>query len=216
MNNKSKIDKDTAMAMLRAGHTLAEVANKYGVTRQRIHQIAARHGVESPFSTKATVRRRAEMREMILAGEPDDKIAQHFGLVPRTVMAMRRSLGLSRTEELRKTREPVIERAKQAVEAGMSVYAIARELGRHPQTLIYHLDKLGVKSTAPSRWRDISYRFTLIPQMRAEGRSWREINARVSEIDGRVYRNKQIVYAWCKTNLPHLVGGRSYKKEGRA
>jgi hypothetical protein len=200
------VSHEAVLAMLAEGATLEQAGLKLGVTRERVRQIAKKHGVTSARARDKHAALRAQIRAALLAGEEPASIQQRLGASPSTITALKKAVGLGarslRERECRERFAPFVEMVRQ----GRSITSVEREFQLPRGVLSRESQRQGVASKARSRWRDLSHRYSLIPQWRAEGVGWDEITARLERIEGRPLAT---VYSWAFRHFPDLFQRRS-------
>ena len=198
------IDRDAAIAMWAEGHTLQEVGNAFGVTRERIRQIVESSGAKRSFSISSRKRqlRFDEATKMLLNGSSVREIESRLGVSRNKLRGLRSILGMPVGRgAIQEHRKILWQSAIEAVAGGMSIRKAEDQYGIPRNRLSYLLRKIGIKSNAKSRWRDLSYRYDLIPQMLTQGATWDEIRHRCEEVEGVSYKGRQTFYNWAKKHL---------------
>ncbi len=195
-------DHAEAMAMLGEGRTLEEVGQHFGVSRQRVRQIAKRHGVRS-VRCRANLSERDEVIEnMILSGASDAEISSAYGLTVSRVLQIRRSLGFRpfKTDERARAMAPYVEMVRQ----GRSITSVEREFGLGVHKLAAACKNAGVRSRAHSRHSDLSHRIPIIRELLRAGATWATITNALAHKEGR-RPSVGSVYGWAHRNLPELL-----------
>ena len=175
-----------AMSMLRDGATLADAARKFGVTRERVRQVANRMRVESK-RCHATIRRRdAEIITMIDRGIPGRNIAAHFGMSEYQIYA--REQRVRPGEHAKRNRakriselEPALSRAR----AGESYLKAADGDKSLAHRVMWAMRAEGVRREV-CRWFPEEKRQVRLAYIRAgcrDGETWKAISARISAIE---------------------------------
>lgn len=150
----------------KAGSTCAALAEKHGVSRERICQILRPHGViEDKFAKRL-----------------EAQIAR-----------------LERRYQKRQARIRLAEKMAELVRAGQSWRRAGEAVGI-PEYKIATFRALlsSIPTSDHGRWRDFSERKERVRQMRAEGKTWEQINASF----GRQ------IYPWVAKHMPELIRGR--------
>jgi len=204
-----------AMSMLRDGATLADAARKFGVTRERVRQVASRMRVESRLC-HATIRRRdAEIIAMIDRGIPGGDIAAHFGISERQIYIRERRVRPGEYAKRNRAKriselEPALARAR----AGESYLKAADGDKSLAHRVMRAMRAEGV-GRETGRWFSEEKRQARLAYIRAgrrDGDTWGEIAARVSALEGKPVSAKNlrlIANKWCpEVFLLRQSGGR--------
>jgi len=192
-----------AIASVQDGASMAAVARRYGVSRERIRQIVRKANIVPPTGIDARRALRDRVSELVLDGLTDQVIANHLGLTRLGVAADRRQMGLSEGG----WRERRIELLRAGVEAGESIRQIAIKSNLHPTTLQCFAKRNGVVSLH-GRHRDLSFRADLIRKWRDAGHTWEEIDTLLSEHEGRP-NFRGAAYIWAKKYAVDVTFGRA-------
>lgn len=141
------------VAAVEEGRTLQDIGDEYGITRERVRQIAARHGVRSDFWERREIETAAKVRCVRVAvsmGEDPYDACKRFDIHHGTVRIIDPSLVAKRA-----THPEVRTRAQRGVELvrrGVSIRRAASQVGICAQTLGRHVAKAGIESRY-GRWK---------------------------------------------------------------
>lgn len=192
---KSRIDTAVLKEMHEAGFSLREIGDHFGVTRERVRQVAKDLGIKPRL---AALRERNAMVLREAKGASDAAVAEKLGLTKNVVAMIRRKNGLS-YQALRRARfKPAI----QAVADGQSIRQAAARFSMSPMTLSKYCEAEGVL-TSHGRWGALQHRAKVVPDLLARGHSWDEILDTLSAIEKRDV-HLQALKAWLNTNVPNL------------
>lgn len=196
---KQKFDHQEAMRLLATGMTLQAVGKIFGVSRERIRQVARKFGVHYPTERRQVEDRDGKILIQIAAGKKTCvQIADEFGVCPVTVRKIAREAGF-KPHEISRNREiekywPLLRRVRD----GESFYSVAG--GNHVlHVRLMRLAKhIGVVSVHGRR-HDFSARGEIIRDGIDRGLSLEEIRAKVEEAEGKPIRANSIV-AWAQSH----------------
>lgn len=192
---KSRIDPDKLIEMHESGLSLREIGDHFGVTRERVRQVAKQMGL------KPRIIALKERNRKVLAAarkSSDSEVANKLGISKNIVALVRRKNGMS-WQDMRKERfKPAI----QAVADGASIRQAASQFNMSPMTLSKYCDAAGV-TTKHGRWGALQHRSTIVPDLLARGASWEEILETLSRLEKREV-HLQTLKAWLTTNMPNL------------
>lgn len=175
-----------AMAMLREGATLTDAARKFGVTRERVRQVASRMRVESKLCHATISRRDAEIIAMIDSGIPGRDIAAHFGISEYQIYA--REQRVRPGEYAKRNRAKRISKLGSALaraRAGESYIKAADGDKSLAHRIMRAMQAEGVRREV-WRWFPEEKRQVRLAYIRAgcrDGETWKAIAARISAIE---------------------------------
>ncbi len=177
-----------AMDMLRAGYTLQETGDKFGVTRERVRQIAAEEGVESIRCRAVANREAAAIADLIDEGMTVAEIAAHTGRAAGKV----RRIGSSRRPDRLvanafRRRLDELESYLERVRGGES-YRSAAGRNHSIAAKIHHVMKKQGVSRPIGRWFPEELRQKRLAFIRAgrrDGDSWAVIAKKISTAEGK-------------------------------
>lgn len=179
---------ETIKAAIARGDTYKQIGMSLGVTRERIRQIVKRHGLEPARSSRV----KAHARKVELQ---------------QTKAALRQEKADWRQAML----APFVERVRN----GESFNSIAGHSTLNHQ-LVQECKRLGIKSTANTRWSDFSARRAIVEKGVALRYAWDAIAVEVSAAEGRV-SSGPIVRNWAIRNLGiRKERGIGWKRPSRA
>lgn len=202
----TKFDHDEAMRMLAEGRTLKEVGDRFGVTRERVRQVAQKAGVRSIQCRANVEEKNLEIERLVSEGLSDEDIASQVDLSAAYVAAERVKLGFKPFKTARREAEmaPFVE----MVRHGRSMTSVAREFGVSLGKLQTACGNAGVRSRARSRHSDLSGREVLVRSLRGSGMTWHDVGLEVLKAEGRVGW-PQAIYTWAQRHCPDLVNARA-------
>lgn len=184
------------------GEKQIDLANEFGISRERVRQIIERSGLVSE-------RKRHADFVAIVAGTVARKnltlteAASMFGLSRSNVYAHCRMHGVTPASLSAEERAELNDLALQVV-SGKSIRQAVQCEHRKAKRLRRHLVKNGINARGRSRWDDFSERKRLLEKWRSEGLSWKECAAKLSKRDGRKITGAALV-TWCSRHMKHLV-----------
>lgn len=173
------------LARHKAGEIHESIAERYGISRERVRQIVAKLGGAPRLSE---IRERAEkQRDEDLLARLTKRAAKSAALAPKIAM----------------------------IERGASICSVAESCAEY-ERLRTELNRLGLKSTARSRWTiDNSIREKVVRRGRSLGRIWEQIADDLSVIEKAAYgaelkpTSAAAVHMWAKKHCPDLVRRRA-------
>ncbi|RYD61891.1 MAG: hypothetical protein EOP83_15970 [Verrucomicrobiaceae bacterium] len=199
-----RIDHDEMRAMHEQGLTLKAIGDHFGVTRERIRQVAKELGLKP----RLELIRERNLRVLAAPAElTDSELADKMGLTKAIVSAIRRQSGLSFQRARRDRFKPAVD----AVSGGMSIRQAAQRYNMSAMTFSKYCDEAGVESTH-GRWGALKHRAEIVPDMLAQDKDWPDILASLSQIEKRDVQ-LQALKAWLATNIPELDELVSERKE---
>jgi hypothetical protein len=139
---------------LKAGETLQAIGDDYGLTRERVRQIAGKNGLEPrmPQIMARRVERDAEVMRCLEAGNTSQEVADDLGigLIYVYTIAHRNGLWLAPIREAATKKQA--DQLRHLVEKQhRSILGAARELGINRGTAFYWAKKFKIKSPH-GRW----------------------------------------------------------------
>jgi DNA-binding XRE family transcriptional regulator len=184
-----------------AGERQADLAQEYGISRERVRQLIERAGLVS--ETK----------------RHDDFVAVVAGTVARKGLTLKEAcemFGLNRSNAYiyclkhgvrpaRMSAEEIAELDAMAseVEHGKSLRQAAERDSGKAQKLSRHLKRNGIAARGRSRHDDFTMRRRIIERCRADGLTWAEVAQKIAEHDARPI-GAQAVLMWAQRHMPHL------------
>lgn len=196
---KATFDHAAAVAAVNAGRNMSDVAQQYGVSRERIRQIVRRAGVVPETGWDFRQGLREQVRDFVLEGYSDAAIAEMLDLSEAAVKRDRRAAGLREANRLAFARELV----RREMQDGKSIRQICLAHGIN-DLMAQRLAKEQGFVSKFGRHRDLSARAKLFAEWRQEGLSWADVSERLSAADGRPYC-AGAAYAWAQHHAPHLT-----------
>lgn len=191
-----KVDRDELRRMHEQDLSFSEIAAHFGVSRERIRQIAKE--LELKPRLQIIAERNAQILSEASETLSDEELAAKHNISAAMVGLIRRQNGCSATQ----FRNQRIQEAIKRVKEGLSIRAAAEEFFISPGTLSARLDEEGI-SSHHGRWGALEHRREVIPKMLEEGASWEDILGRLKEIEKRkiAYGTLRI---WVHNHLPGI------------
>lgn len=187
------------------GEKQIDLANEFGISRERVRQIIERSGLVSE-------RKRHADFIAIVAGTVSRKnltlaeAASMFGISRVNVYTHCRIHGVTPASVTAEEREELNALALQVV-SGKSIRQASNCDHSKAEKLRRHLVNNGINARGRSRWDDFSERKSLLEKWKFSGLSWEECAVKLSKHDGRKITGGALV-AWCSRNMKHLISPR--------
>lgn len=185
-----------------AGETLEAIGADFGITRERVRQIAKAYG-RAPRNDGIRERVKEVARYLDENWVTSTEAAEKFGVSPAAITHTARKHGIE-LPFLTFAEELEIKKAVALVRAGQSMNAVAKAIGRSHSWLQYHCRQRGVVSRGKSKWRDFSHRPAMLRQWREEGCTWAECSRRLGEHEGQEY-HPMVAHNWAVRHAPELT-----------
>lgn len=195
-----------AMALLREGATLADAAKKFGVTRERVRQVATRMRVESKRCRATVSRRNKKIIEMIDHGVSVDEIAAQFAISRQSIYVREQRVRPGEYAKRNRAKrlselEPALARAR-AGESYMKAADGDRSLANR---IMWVMQNEGVRREVgrwfPKEKRQI--RLAYIRAGRRDGDTWKAIAAHISEVEKKLV-SATVIYATARKYCPEV------------
>lgn len=183
-------------------HTLQEIGDAYGITRERVRQIGEKQGVTPRRSIKQefydSVAEAVDTENLSL-----EEAALRFNIAKGTVRVICNKANVKPRRDYRYEHPRIIAMAE-AVMDGMSMNQAAK--GKHSDAalLARYCQVHGIKSKKQARWRDMSSREALIRVLKPKGFTWDIITEVVSLTEGNEIRPSALIN-WTRTHAPDVI-----------
>lgn len=161
-----KLDPVIAMAMLESGKTLKAVGEHFGVSRQRVQQVAVKHGVKSALCLENKKAQRAAIRKALKTGEPITSVSSRLGASLPVVNALAVQMGMGRQAQNRKATFAAYKPFFARIKNGESIRSVACGDKAVSQNLTYYAAQLGIESKHGPH-RDFSDRKRILKEVLA-------------------------------------------------
>lgn len=200
------------LARHEAGEEHPSIAAAFGITRERVRQIVKKHG-----GKPRTEMRRDEFQVIVEAVKnlPPMSSAEAvaaLGLSPHVIWAAASDAGVKFLKRDSGTTAMLASLAEK-VRSGASFNAAANGDHALGTLLQRYCNEAGIKSQAPCRWTvDPDMRRRVVAEMRAEGRTWKDIAGVVAQNEGVRKIRGVTVHVWCEKHAPELLSIKPPKK----
>lgn len=181
------------VSRFKAGETLQSIADRYGITRERVRQIAGKHvpetrrqqfhAVDVQIANDIAARRLTRRQAVAAYGvSVANRASRQYGVVYPA-----------------KVPDPTVVEAAALVSGGMSIHQAASGDRALRAKIASYCRKMGIVSRH-GRWLDRSERVKAVKSMRSAGASWAEITAYVGSMEGKTIVCRAL-YQWAKVHM---------------
>ena len=137
---------ETFQQMVAEGMSFAAIAREHNLSRERVRQLARKHGIKSPYGAGVILRTYDPevMRQMLADGKSVADIAEHYGRSKKKIYDALRHYGLRPQDQYGYQRNPARERALKLARAGFAPRPISVMLDRPENTVRWWITGAGV------------------------------------------------------------------------
>ena len=189
-----------ADAIANQGESYQSIANHFGVSRERIRQIAKQYKLGGG---RAAVREKHNRIFNVYNETRDfEKCQTITGLHSETLRGILKNYGINnpKMQELYSRQEMILGPLAELVRQGKSIRQAAGLNRNLAARLQDYCKKHGINPPW-SRWTDLSHRIPLIKDCRSRGLTWKQISIEVAKAEGNRPRD---MVAWSSNNIPDL------------
>ncbi len=187
------------MASFAAGDTLDAIGKRFGITRERVRQIAARHNVK-PRRELASEARKQIVAQIAARNMSANEAAAEFGYSVEGIHHLCREYGVALRVKTPLYMSPEIAALAERVRAGESLRSASGGNHALASRLREYCQRMGIPC-AHGRWRDFGPRASIVETLRRQGQSWDVISAAVSAVE-LIPIKTACLQKWAYTHMP--------------
>lgn len=181
-----------------SGETLEAIGKRFGLTRERVRQIARRLNMETRSSLAAA--RRKGVADAVRARNLSTKeAAAEFGYSESAIIQICRSFKVTPRAKTPLYKSDMINALADRVRAGESIHAVSEGIRGIESLVRRNCNDAGIEMKY-GRWRDFSGREAIIRALRKQRIEWNAIAEAVANLEG-VKVLPQAVKAWATRHM---------------